>query len=519
MALSDRINNKLEQWRQDVTKGVAGFLVTVTGKGIELLLDIVGKAMKPALMPTIDKLLAEPDLPPDVKDLLTKIKTTDGQWQAPLLSSLGGAVVGGSAGASMMPPLELLKQKVSKKIPFQPFDYPFVLSAWLRGVTWGEDVFEDLKRRGWNDAKIEVFKKLAILRLDPDIIQRIWLRDKTAYERFWKDLHDVGWDDDRIKVFKELAMLIPGAADIIRMAVREAFTPEIAEKFGQYQDFPPDFAKWGEKIGLSDFWCKAYWAAHWDLPSASQGFEMLHRGIINYDELKMLLRALDVMPFWRDKLIKMAYSPYTRVDIRRMYKLGILDEAGVKKTYLDLGYDEEHAENLTKFTIAYYAQPIQDEADLEDVANAENRELTRADISDGYKRAMLSRDEATTYLSALGYNPAQIDFYLDREDLKRDQDLKNAYTSNYHDLYVTGIIDDADIKSALTTLGLAAAEVDQLLKLWYIERVRRAERPSRTDLARFLRKEIITEDKWRVEMAKLGYSEDYINWYLQDIIS
>jgi hypothetical protein len=222
------------------------------------------------------------------------------------------------------------------------------------------------------------------------------------------------------------------------------------------------------------------------------------------------------MPFWRDKLIKMAYAPYTRVDIRRMYKLGILDEKGVKQTYLDLGYDDEHATNLTKFTIAYYASPTTDEEDLVDEENAKNRDLTLADICNGYNRAMLTREEATTALAALGYNPTQIDFYLDYEDYKRDKDLKNAYTSNYHDLYVTGILDDADVKSALTTLGLGGAEVDQLLKLWYIERIRRAERPSRTDLNRFLRKEIITEERWQVEMAKLGYSDEYIGWYLQD---
>ncbi|GAH93918.1 unnamed protein product, partial [marine sediment metagenome] len=43
---------------------------------------------------------------------------------------------------------------------------------------------------------------------------------------------------------------------------------------------------------------------HWSLPSPSQGFEMLHRGVIDEAELNMLLRALDIMPFWREKLTK-----------------------------------------------------------------------------------------------------------------------------------------------------------------------------------------------------------------------
>jgi len=358
---------------------------------------------------------------------------------------------------------------------FQIFDYDVVLMAWLRGEKFPEDIFNDLRKRGWNEARIELFKKLVYM--------------------------------------------IPSAPDLIRMAVKEVFTPEIVQKYGQMQDFPADFAKWGAQIGLSEVWCKNYWAAHWDLPSPTQGYEMLHRGVITYDDLKVLLRALDVMPYWRDKLIQIAYAPYTRVDIRRMYKLGILDREGVKKAYKDIGYDDEHAEGLTKFTEEYYAKPSQDEEDMEDEEIQKVRDLTRADICDGYKRAMLTRTEATEDLSTLGYDPDEIDFYLDREDLKSTQELKDAYASNYRQLYVTGILNDDDVKSALTTLGLPSAEVDNLLKLWYIERIRRAERPTRTDLARFLRKEIITADEWRTEMAKLGYSDDYIEWFLQDIIS
>lgn len=519
MALSDRINDKFEQWATDVSKGVGGFIAKVVAAGMEGFQHRMGIVFKPLVLPAIRDWEKDPDCPPYMKTALNRWIHEDGEWQGILAGSLGGSAIGGAASAAMSPWFERLKRNKATHFPFMNFDYPVALAAWLRGELDDAQFSNELKHLGWYDWQVELFKKLVFIRLDPDIVQRIWLRDKPAYEKFWKDLHDQGWDDDRIKVFKELAQIIPGAQDLIRMAVREVFTPEIAEKYGQFDDFPKDFAKWGEKIGLSGEWAKNYWGAHWDLPSASQGFEMLHRGIITYDELKVLLRALDVMPFWRDRLIKMAYSPYTRVDVRRMYKLGILDRAGVKKTYLDLGYDDEHAENLTEFTIAYYAQPIQDEADLEDVDNAANRDLTRADISDGYKRGMLARDEATTYLAALGYNPAQIDFYLDREDLKSTQELRDAYTGNYHDLYVTGIIEDDDVKSALTTLGLASAEVDQLLRLWYLERVRRTERPTRTDLARFLKNGVIAEERWKVEMAKLGWSDEYIDWYLQDMAS
>ncbi|GAG78096.1 unnamed protein product, partial [marine sediment metagenome] len=86
-------------------------------------------------------------------------------------------------------------------------------------------------------------------------------------------------------------------------------------------------------------------------PSPQQGFDMLHRGVISDDELNMLLRALDVMPFWRDKLTQIAFRPLTRVDVRRMYKQGVLTETEVYESYLIAGYNEQNAERMAEFTV------------------------------------------------------------------------------------------------------------------------------------------------------------------------
>ncbi len=133
------------------------------------------------------------------------------------------------------------------------------------------------------------------LRRDPE------LRDLDA------DLKKIGIHPAYTDVYKTLAYPIPPVADIITMAVREAFSPEIARRFGQYEDYPPEFEEWAVKKGLTPEWSQRYWASHWSLPSANQGFEMLHRGVIDESELHLLLRALDIMPFWRDRLLQIAY--------------------------------------------------------------------------------------------------------------------------------------------------------------------------------------------------------------------
>ncbi|GAH92894.1 unnamed protein product, partial [marine sediment metagenome] len=47
------------------------------------------------------------------------------------------------------------------------------------------------------------------------------------------DLQKIGIHPDYLDVYKTLPYPIPPVADIITMAVREAFTPEIAARFGQ----------------------------------------------------------------------------------------------------------------------------------------------------------------------------------------------------------------------------------------------------------------------------------------------
>jgi hypothetical protein len=148
-------------------------------------------------------------------------------------------------------------------------------------------------------------------------------------------------------ILMKITEYFPTPADLVTFAVREVYSPDIVERFGQKQDLPDKFIEEAAKAGLNAEQATNYWAAHWDLPSISQGFEMFHRGVIEEKDLDTLLRALDVMPFWRESLKKIAYNPLTRVDVRRMYSVGVIDREGVKRSYLDIGYDEEKAELMT----------------------------------------------------------------------------------------------------------------------------------------------------------------------------
>ncbi|GAI23380.1 unnamed protein product, partial [marine sediment metagenome] len=199
------------------------------------------------------------------------------------------------------------------------------------------------------------------------------------------------------------------------------YRPEIAAKFGQYQDFPDDLERYGAMKGLSKEWTQRYWAAHWALPSPQQGFEMLHRGVIDNSELNMLLRAQDVMPFWRDKLIQIAYRRLTRVDIRRMYKQGVLSERDVFESYLEHGYNTENAERMTEFTVKQTLATLS--------------KFTSGDIIKAYSSRMISKGDAIGLLHNIGIRPEDANFIVSTAEYKRVWAFTDDQIAGIRNLY------------------------------------------------------------------------------------
>lgn len=328
------------------------------------------------------------------------------------------------------------------------------------------------------------------------------LRQDPSLSNLGIELRKIGIHPNYTPLYRELAHQIPPLADIITMAVREAFTPEIANRFGQYQDLPSEFVSWVGKKGLSKDWAERYWAAHWSLPSPQQGFEMLHRGIISTDELALLLRALDIMPFWRDKLIQMSFEPFTRVDVRRMYQLGVLDEAGVTKAYRDIGYDETNATKLTEFTVKQTRQTLS--------------RFTSNDIISAYTKHFIDSGQAQSFLRHIGIKDAEIDNIIASAGYKRDWAEKQERIDAVENLYKKGTYTEVQARSALSGLGLPSDHITTLLQQWALKASAAPVATwTATQTLSFLKKKLITSDRASREFSALGYDAEHIQVYLR----
>ena len=368
-----------------------------------------------------------------------------------------------------------------------------------------------------------------------------------------------GYSGSAKQALLELRNIIPSPTDLIRMAVREVFNPSLRESLTLDAEYPDAFTPWARQLGISEDWARNYWAMHWDLPSPSQGYEMLHRGEIEMPQLVDLIKALDFAPVWRDKLINIAYNPITRVDLRRLYKGGIITEEVVFRGYKAQGYNDENARYLTDYTKKYYspedASQLDDMADLavstfrtayrrhvitrdealdriveagytEDVADfllsiddaqlALNpttdagvavRDLTVPIIRTAYAEKLWDRARAQQELEALGYLPWEADLLLQLEDLATQRELTDLEETVVKEEYVKRAIDRPTASSRLDSIGVGLERRDLLLRRWDLQAAQKTRALTVAQVQRGLRDGLFSEAEVLSRFSGMGYNE------------
>jgi len=371
------------------------------------------------------------------------------------------------------------------------------------------EVREICKRMGYKDADIDLLF-LAMYRLyDEDTVRVLFLRGVLSEDEMFMRMREIGYTDTRTREIVQSWSIIPGPTDLFHLVAKEAFEPDMVAKMGLEDEFPVAQVEWLRKQGLSEEWAKKYWIAHWEQPSIQMGYEMLHRedvdrpgqSIIDKEELDMLYRTVEIPPYWRERLTKIAYLPYTRVDVRRMHDMGVLTDAELIQSYKDLGYDQVHAEKMADFTVRYN--------------QGADKELTRGQILTGYKEKIISRADALILITDIGYTEAQAEYFILLEDYKEAKDLQDDILSNIKDRYQNNMSDEFETRSRLGQLNLTGERIALLMDKWKIKKMIDVKVPSKTDLDKFLAAKIINLDTYRTEMDRLGYNTKYINWYEQ----
>jgi len=418
-----------------------------------------------------------------------------------IIASVPGLIMGGNPMGS------LVRQLLNRQTPIEIPDPQTAVTMRLKGQLNDAGYQEIMLRHGFdNDLAVRVLNAAETI-LTPSELVAANFRGIINDGRFNEQMMRLGFAPDSANEFKEVSRFVAGPSDLVRFAVREVYTPEIVTALGLAAEFPSEFITAATTWGMSAEEAENFWKAHWVLPSVQQGFEMLHRRVKKDDgstfvieDMERLLKVQDVMPFFRGLLTQIAFRPFTRVDVRRMHKLGTLNREEVKSAYMDIGFDDEKAEAMTDFTIQFNTES--------------DRDLTKSEIMRALDRGVIDESLAIMILDDIGLSQEAAIIVVATHQAKVAMDLTDELSDIEIDHFVDGMISETELQDALGLLDLTATQLE-LLMAKARKRLRRAEKmPSKADILKWFKGDAIDRDSADDLLRRIGYPSIFRDLYL-----
>lgn len=398
----------------------------------------------------------------------------------------------------------------------------FVMDCWSRGYFEGrrDDVKQAIARAG---GEVEVWERY----LDGfysfpavgDLIaarNRELINDDKWTEGLKRNGFGLSWTR---RMFEQLRDQLPGPSDLVHFAVKEAFSVDVANAVGLYDEFPAVIMPYMKGQGLGwdlQFQIRAdgverranvadlYWAAHWQPISPQQAIGMFHllrpnrlqryrdAGLdpkdFSLDDVRRWLRINDYPASVREQLVTLSFTPLRLVDIRAALAMNwrinnvpgyadtipaplrnaaaAWDRAWGVEQFRDRGVLPEDAN--TQVTLVYTTAAAALGAPIRAANLAVIKESVKV-LREGYAAGLLTRANVRGGLQDLGISQSAADAMLDIEDAKRQLRIAAVAISALRKGYLSGAIQGSEAFQRLQNAGIQEDRAQELVNLWYSE--------------------------------------------------
>ncbi len=435
-----------------------------------------------------------------------------------------------------------------------------VEDLWRQGVITDQQAgcLVNLHGEQWSITRRAWFARRQLPTAD-DLVQ--WkYRDRPTPTEFQNRLRAIGYlDPADVNILERTRVWLPTPSDAIRIGRRDAFDPNKlgrAEMLAEMAE-QPGLKELFEAIGLEKTHITTkdgrrveidtpalYWLSDYEEASPTQVYEMFHRlrpgrehlyplpgpggktefpNPVTIDVVQKLLKEKDYNPIWRNRLAAIAYRVIGRIDIRRMYGLGVFGKP--------LGKDGWNTANAAKPLPLGVAEKELIERYLDQGSTPSDAAIqglfTSLDFSVGKLRKTQTRKQAVI---AKAYRIGAIDADTARTQLATvtgsaelaadlvtlaDAEVKNAAVDetirSVRSLYVSGKIDATESRAALTATGIRQAKVGELMGLWDIRLAGRRKEIAAGQLCSYYAMGLVTRDEFKTRLMRFGYPEGDAN--------
>lgn len=428
----------------------------------------------------------------------------------PLLKDIGSAIY----APSFVNLQQLALKSSSPNIP----DFRDLYDLFIRNEL-DKDELEDLAmKKGYSKELIDKMKRS--LRRIPDLsmIFELFRRGEIEEQNVINFIRILGYDETYSEIIKDLAFYVPPPPDVIRFAVRDVFDSELAELSGLFEGWDnPEFLENAARAGLKPEIAKLYWGSHWVLPSSQQGFEMYQREKITRQELEALLRAADFAPNWRDKLLSISYNMPTRVDVRRAYEDGIINDNELLEYIRQSGVEPRWIDPIFRWHKQRKLKIEQSQVTA--------KTLSVSQIIRGYNNGVFQQSETVRELEKLGYSTQDAILLIkvyEENVLKKDNEkfttqLRDEMRKMGIEGYRSRSLSRLDAKDLIRQSGINETVTEAMLSL--LDKQYEIDR--KAEIVNAVRKLFIgyeiSENTFYATLNKNGFSQSEIENHLIDI--
>lgn len=351
------------------------------------------------------------------------------------------------------------------------------------------------------------------------------------------------------EVWEKLRFNWPTPTDLIPFAVKDIWAQQVVDRFQYDAEFPDVFQTFMERQGMgwkpSDLdvpvpanfditWPRAYWRAHWQMMSptmAGHAVNFLRPDLADptksrrpdippftEQDFDLVLKIADYPPIIRQWLRGLSYLPLTRVDIKRMRKLGVIEPPEAVQLYRDLGYDQTNAERMAQST----------EEDIEQSKTSRERARLETIVRNLFLNCMMTKDEFARSIFALrrptaakraaylaqgeaaqtaqaNANPDVMLLVNTLEAQRNLNDVKKTVSAIRKAAH-SGLISMGEAKNLLSQAGLNGECIGGIIDNWTRSAKMVVKLPSVANILKYFIRGAMTADEASYRLQQLGYS-------------
>lgn len=351
----------------------------------------------------------------------------------------------------------------------------------------------------------------------------LWRQGRINYAEMYRIAQTNGvLSEADLNVIIDGMDFIPPYTDLTRFMVRDSADEGVVLRYGYDDGFEDKYKgpikRWAQAQGIDDTTMRYIWRAHWQIPSPTQLYEMLHRlrpgrvapGVeVTRDDVSDALKVNDMSPGFVDRLIETSYSVMTRTDILAFFTNGSMDYDEVVERLMDTGYNRADA---TRVADAWRLEVANRRAN-------KSRVWSRTNIVRMYRDGAIDRASAAKLLRRTIATDVEVGEILDDVDMMRAATTKSKCIKAVRKRRIMGELSEVESRIELGRLNVDLAVASTMAEGWTCEIASMAREPSVKMLTDWFLHGIIDVTELDKRLRNLRFAPKDAERIIRDIVA